>query len=71
MTKKEFQEKLGNRVIELRTQKGWNQSDLARYCDKDRQTIEKIENGKVNPTAYTLFEIAKALSVSPSELLKV
>lgn len=70
MTRIELQKKIGNRIIELRTQKGWNQSDLARACLKDRQSIEKIENGRVNPTAYTLYQIAQALSVNPSELFK-
>ncbi|MCW8898300.1 MAG: helix-turn-helix domain-containing protein [Flavobacteriales bacterium] len=71
MDKSELQDKIGKRIIELRTQKGLSQSDLARACMKDRQSIEKIENGKVNPTAYTLYEIAQALSVNPSELLNI
>ncbi|HEY0740841.1 MAG TPA: helix-turn-helix transcriptional regulator [Chryseosolibacter sp.] len=40
------------------------------WC-KDRQTIEKLDNGKVNPTAYSLYEMAKALGVSLSELIAV
>ncbi|MFC0185848.1 helix-turn-helix transcriptional regulator [Pseudarcicella hirudinis] len=47
----------------------WSQSDLARACHKDRQAIEKLENGKVNPTLYTLHEIATALEVSLSKLV--
>jgi len=49
--------------------KGWSQSDLARACEKDRQAIEKFENGKVNPTLYSLLEIAKGLGVSLPELV--
>ncbi|HVD99824.1 MAG TPA: helix-turn-helix transcriptional regulator [Cytophagaceae bacterium] len=68
--KKELlQKKVGQRIIELRTKKGWTQSDLARACNKDRQALEKIENGKVNPTLYTLMEVAKALEVKISELV--
>ena len=63
MTKDELKSKIGKRIIELRTQKGWSQSDLARACNKDRQAIEKLENGKVNPTLYSLLEIAKALNM--------
>ncbi len=48
----------------LRGKKCWSQSDLARACNKDRQAIEKLENGKVNPTLYTLLELANALEVS-------
>lgn len=71
MTRNELQKKIGCRIIELRTQKGWNQSDLARACLKDRQSIEKIENGKVNPTIYTLYQISEALSIKMSELTSI
>jgi transcriptional regulator with XRE-family HTH domain len=64
VTKDELKYKIGQRIIELRTQKGWSQSDLARACEKDRQAIEKLENGKVNPTLYSLLEIANALGVN-------
>ena len=71
MTKEELKKKIGQRIVELRTQKGWSQSDLARACDKDRQAIEKLENGKVNPTLYSLSEISLALGVSLSKLVNL
>jgi transcriptional regulator with XRE-family HTH domain len=61
--KEELQKKIGQRIIELRTLKGWSQSQLARVCEKDRQAIEKLENGKVNPTAFSLYEVSIALEV--------
>jgi len=67
--KEDLQRKIGLRVIELRDQIGWSQSDLARACNKDRQAIEKIENGKVNPTLFSLYEIAKALEIPVSKLI--
>ncbi|HAD95758.1 MAG TPA: XRE family transcriptional regulator [Cryomorphaceae bacterium] len=70
MTKDELKRKIGQRIVELRTKKGWTQSDLARACNKDRQAMEKLENGKVNPTLYSLLEISKALGVSLSELVR-
>ncbi len=69
VNKEELKKKIGQRIVELRSQKGWNQSDLARACNKDRQAIEKLENGKVNPTIYSLLEIANALEVSLKELV--
>ena len=69
MNKEQLKEKVGQRIVELRSQKGWSQSDLARACNKDRQALEKLENGKVNPTIYSLLEIAKALEVSLKELV--
>ncbi|MCG8331881.1 MAG: helix-turn-helix domain-containing protein [Chitinophagales bacterium] len=70
MTKDELKKKVGQRIVELRSQKGWSQSDLARACEKDRQAMEKLENGKVNPTIYTLLEISKALDVPLVELVR-
>jgi len=69
MDKEQLKKKIGQRIVELRSQKGWSQSDLARTCNKDRQALEKLENGKVNPTIYSLLEIAKALGVSLKELV--
>lgn len=69
MTRDKLKKKIGQRIVEFREKKGWSQSDLARACNKDRQAIEKLENGKVNPTLYTLFEIATALEVSLSKLV--
>lgn len=69
MNKEQLKKKVGQRIVELRSQKGWSQSDLARACNKDRQAIEKLENGKVNPTLYSLLEISKALEVSLSKLV--
>ena len=71
MKKEQLQKKIGQRIIELRTRKGWSQADLARACNKDRQAIEKIENGKVNATIFSLFEISKALQISLSELVNL
>ena len=71
MTKEELARKIGKRIIRLREKKGWSQSDLARACIKDRQAIERIENGKNNPTLFTLYEIALALEVSLSEIVKI
>lgn len=67
--KAEIQKKIGERIIELRTQLGWSQADLARACGKDRQAIEKLENGKVNPTVYSLYEVAKALETTVAKII--
>jgi len=67
--KEELQKKIGQRIVELRSQKGWTQSDLARACNKDRQSIERIENGKVAPSLYSLYEISQALEISMAKLV--
>lgn len=69
VTRDKLKKSIGLRIIKFREQKGWTQSDLARACNKDRQAIEKLENGKVNPTLYTLLEIATGLEISLSKLV--
>jgi putative transcriptional regulator len=71
VTRDKLKKKIGQRIIEFREQKGWSQADLARACNKDRQAIEKLENGKVNPTLYTLLEVANALGTSLSKLVEI
>ncbi len=69
MDKKEFLKQLGKRIVKLREKKGWSQSELARNCDKDRQSIQRLENGKINPSAYYLKEIADGLAIPVADLL--
>lgn len=69
MTRDQLKKEFGKRIIMLREEKGWSQSDFARACNKDRQAIEKLENGKVNPTLFTLLELANALEISLGELV--
>ncbi|MBE8723839.1 helix-turn-helix domain-containing protein [Flavobacterium hungaricum] len=69
MTKDNLNKTIGLQIIKFREKKGWSQSDLARACKKERQAIEKMENGKVNSTLYSLFEVSKALEISLSQLL--
>lgn len=71
MEKQELNRKIGERIINLRTQKGWSQSDLARACLKDRQAIEKLEKGRVNPTIYSLFEVANVLGIELKDLVDI
>ena len=59
MEKSEFLKKLGDNIKKLRQEKGISQAELARLCEKERASIERIENGKINPSAYVLHEIAQ------------
>lgn len=69
MQKEAFLIELGKHIVSIRKKKGLTQSDLAHLCFKERQSIERVENGKTNPTAFYLHELAKALDIPLSELL--
>ena len=66
--KQTFLIKLGKRIAQLREAKGLNQSELALECDKDRQSINRLEKGNINPSIFYLYQIAKALEITISDL---
>ncbi len=70
MNKKDYLVKLGKRIAEVRKAKGMSQSDLANACDKDQQSIHKVEHAIFTPTIWYLHDIARGLKVPLSELLK-
>ena len=53
----------GKLIKELRIKKGLTQEELADKTEVSARTIQRIENGEVDPRAYTLQMIAKALEV--------
>lgn len=57
-----------NRVRELRTEKGWTQSELAERLDVSRQTIHAIENGIYDPSLPLAFTIAKLFRKSIEDI---
>ena len=61
----------GKRVHELRVEAGWSQESFADLTGLHRTYISGIERGLRNPTLMIVERIAKAFSISPSELLKM
>ncbi|MBS2097855.1 helix-turn-helix domain-containing protein [Carboxylicivirga linearis] len=53
----------GKLIKELRLKKGMTQEELADKTEVSTRTIQRIENGDVDPRSYTLQMIAKALEV--------
>ena len=58
----------GQRVRELRTEKGLSQEGLALACDLDRTYIGGIERGERNVSLVNIQKIAAALGVPVREL---
>jgi transcriptional regulator with XRE-family HTH domain len=56
----------GKLIRELRLKKGMTQEELAAKTEVSARTIQRIENGEVDPRSYTLQMIAKALGVDYS-----
>lgn len=60
---------LALRLKELRTQKRMSQEFLAEESGLSLRTIQRIENGKSNPTGESLKRLSNALNVNPDELI--
>jgi transcriptional regulator with XRE-family HTH domain len=69
MDKKAMLEQLGLRVKEVRLQKGLTQTELANKIGKDHPSINKLENGKVNPSYVFLLEVAQGLEVHIKDII--
>lgn len=55
------QPELGNKIYELRKQKGFTQEELVELCNINVRTLQRIENGEVTPRSYTVKTILSAL----------
>ena len=63
MNKESLLLKLGERVKQLRVQKGLTQMELAHRIGKDHPSINRLEKGKINPSYFFLYEVAEGLEI--------
>jgi putative transcriptional regulator len=61
-------ELIGERIADARKALGFNQTEMGKKCGVHRTTIQRIEDGEINVSAWTLIKIAKALHMSPSKI---
>lgn len=62
--------KIGERIEQLRMQKGWSQAELAAKVGVTRSAINQLESGETkNPRPATLMKLADALQVDERELM--
>ena len=67
----QLQQKIGQRIRELRESKGISQQNLAAVCNFEKANLSRIEAGRTNPTISTLYKISQALEITISELVDV
>jgi transcriptional regulator with XRE-family HTH domain len=60
---------LGQKIKNLREQRGWDQEEMAHRARLAGSTVSKIECGRHKPRLDTLEAMAEALGVSVAELL--
>jgi len=61
---------VGRNFARLRREQGLTQEIVAERSGHGQQYLSNLERGKRNPTVVTLFEIAQALGVSHTELVR-
>jgi len=64
-----LQKNFGLHVKKLRLKKGFTQGEVSSNMNKDQQSLQRIESGKVSPSLFYLFQLANSLDVSISELM--
>lgn len=60
----------GHIIKQLRTGKGLSQEKLAFDSDLDRSYISQLECGLRKPSLLTVFQLAKALQISPAQIVE-
>lgn len=62
--------KFGKVLRDLRTESKLSQEKLAELAGYDRTYISLLERGLRQPTITTVFDLSKALNISPSSFIK-
>ncbi len=65
--KEKLQINFGARLRELREEKGLSLREMELEGELDRHMLSKIENGKTNPTLFTIKKICESLNISFEE----
>ncbi len=70
MNKEQFKKALGQRIHDIRTEKGMTLEQLASSIDKKYHSILRVEKGNINCTLFYIIQIAEGLGVDVAELVK-
>jgi transcriptional regulator with XRE-family HTH domain len=62
---------VGRNFARLRKEKELTQEEVAALSGYSQQYLSGLEKGRRNPTVITLYELAQALKVSHTELVRI
>ncbi|MBL9144624.1 MAG: helix-turn-helix transcriptional regulator [Verrucomicrobiaceae bacterium] len=57
-----------NHLKEMRSARGWSQSDMAEKLEVSRQTVNAIETGRYDPSLPLAFKLARLFKVSIEDI---
>lgn len=69
MQNSEIRKAVGNRIKQLRKQKGWTQKELAKFIDGSYQQLNKYESGIHAPPLDKLVQLSEALNTTTDYLI--
>ncbi len=64
-------EAFGAEVTRLRVSAGWSQIKFAELVGYDDSYVRQLEQGTKSPTLRTVADISRALSLTPSALIRL
>ncbi|SEB98558.1 helix-turn-helix domain-containing protein [Terriglobus roseus] len=62
--------KVGRRILQMRRNREWRQTDLRERCEIGRGHLSELENGRREICLLMIEKLAKAFNVTSAELLK-
>lgn len=71
LSREKYLKQIGLKIRNLRISKNITQAELASLLNRDQQSIQRIEKGRVNFSIYFLYELSEAFEVKVEELLKI
>lgn len=70
LPKKEIlQLRFGEHIKRIRLKNNLTQVDVSSAMNKDQQSLQRVESGKVSPSLYYLFQLAEGLNVNIKDLV--
>jgi len=64
-------EQLGERIKNLRNERGWSQFEFSERIGIDRSYLSEVESGKIELCLRNLALISQGFSLEPWQLLKL
>lgn len=59
----------GHNIKKIRREKGLTQIDVSSNMNRDQQSLQRVESGRVNPSLLYLIDLAEALDITLSDLM--
>ena len=67
--KKTLRKEMGQHIKAIRKKYGLSVEEVAYKCGKDYQSIVRLENGRMNPSMYYLYEVSIGYGVPVKDLI--